>query len=139
MIFPIAIDSHLDLLINDPLVTEILINSHSHIFYEKDGQLQLSKSSFNSVTEYNDFIEKICQTCESYINREKPYLEKQIGNLRITLVFSEIARGEHLLSIRKQPEVRMTLTDLQNTGWCNDSEYLILQNLIQQHKNILVV
>ena len=126
-------------LLNDEAVNEILINQFDQIYFEKTGRLQRSDDHFFDVNSYKEFIEKLCSFCNTYINSEKPFIEMQLNNLRLTVLFPDICRGEYLVSIRKQPLTRWTFERLQAQGWASDSQISILKSLIAQKKNFLVV
>lgn len=126
-------------LLDDENVTEILINSHHSIFYEKKGQLFSFSDQFFSESSYIAFLDRLTQKCQTFMNREKPFTECQWGNLRITTIFSEIARGHHLISIRKQPQNRWTLPQFLQNSWCSEEQMRLIQNIVQSKKNFLVV
>ncbi len=94
----------IEALLQDAQVTEILVNQHNQVIFEKFGNLHLAEDFFFSSQTYQDCIERLCQMCGTYINKEKPFLETQLGRWRITIIYSDLARGHHLLSIRKQPD-----------------------------------
>lgn len=126
-------------LISDPEVSEVLANSFDQIFFEKNGNLFRLNDRFFSEASYTSFIDRLAQQCNTYMNREKPFVECQLENLRITIVFGEISRGPHLISIRKQPKSRWTLEKLLETKWCNQKQLDSLYRLIQNKCNFLVV
>lgn len=126
-------------LLLDDAVTEVLVNQYNQVIYEKSGQLHLADDFFFSQATYHDSIERLCQICGSYINREKPFIETQIGQLRITIVYSDLARGSHLLSIRKQPSHLITLKTLRAWNWCDDFQLQLLKKTIHQKENFIVV
>jgi len=126
-------------LIDDSEITEILINSYEHIFYEKKGQLFQLQDQFFSEASYLAFLDRLTQKCHTYMNREKPFIECQFENLRITTIFSEMARGSHLISIRKQPQARWTLPQFLERNWCTHSQMQVIHEIITQKKNFLVI
>ncbi len=126
-------------LIHDDQITEILVNQFNQVIYEKHGQLIVAKDFFFSQQTYNDCIERLCQLCGSYINREKPFIETQIGQLRITIIYGDLARGQHLLSIRKQSKNIITLNQLLEKNWCSSLDAEILRKIVLQKDNFLVV
>lgn len=126
-------------LIEDEHVTEILINQFDQIFFEKNGKLTKANDTFFDKSSYHQFIEKICNLCKTYINSEKPFIETQLNNLRLTILFPEICRGEFIVSIRKQPLSIWTLQKLLNHGWASDSDFAILNDIITSRKNFLIV
>jgi pilus assembly protein CpaF len=126
-------------LLADPTITEILVNSPESIFVERYGRLEKHSDRFFDESTYNQCIERISQLCHSYMNKEKPFIETQIGKFRYTLIFSDLSRGHHLLSIRKQPEQLWTLEKLYQSNWCSESQYRLLQKLISEQKNFLMI
>lgn len=126
-------------LLSDESVTEILINQFDQIYFEKMGSLQRSDDHFFDVNSYKDFIEKLCGFCNTYINSEKPFIEVQLNNLRITVLFPDICRGEYIVAIRKQPLTRWTFERLAAQGWAKPEEITVIKKMIAQKKNFLVI
>lgn len=125
--------------IDDPEVTEILVNEPHQVIYEKNGALKLAEDFFYNRETYHECIERLCQLCGSYINKEKSFIETQIGHLRITIVYGDLSRGHHLLSIRKQSASVKTLDQLHENQWCSDSELNLLKNIVDRKENFIVV
>ncbi len=125
--------------IDDPEVTEILVNQPDQVIFEKLGVLHLAQDFFFNRDTYHECIERLCQMCGSYINKEKPFIETQIGHLRITIIYGDLSRGYHLLSIRKQSKTTMTLEQLRQKDWCTNEEYVLLKHIIEQKENFIVV
>ncbi len=129
----------LENLISDEDVTEILVNGPDCVLFEKKGQLIQSDDFFFDTSTYNQCIERISQLCHSYMNKEKPFIETQIGTLRFTLIYSDLSRGQHLLSIRKQPKDIWTLEKLKSNNWCTDQQFQLIQKILRDQKNFLFV
>lgn len=126
-------------LLADESITEILINQFDQIYFEQSGILKKSKDHFFDSGSYKQFIEKLCGFCQTYINSEKPFIESQLNNLRITVLFPDICRGEFIVSIRKQPLTRWTFDRLAVQNWATSNDVATIQKLIQQKRNFLVV
>lgn len=126
-------------LLQDEAVTEILINQFDQIYFEKFGLLQKAQDSFFDNNSYKQFIEKLCNSCQTYINAEKPFIETQLNNLRITVIFPDLCRGEFIVSIRKQPLTRWTFDRLKEQNWASDNQIEALKRIIQKKKNFLVI
>lgn len=129
----------LEVLLSDPTVTEILVNTPKTIIFERQGRLQLADDFFYNQTTYNQIIERLSQMCRGFMNQERPFIESQMGKLRITLIYSELARGSHLISIRKQPEQVWTLSQLKKNNWCTDQQLTLVQKMIIKRDNFIVV
>ena len=125
--------------IDDVDVTEILVNQPNQVIFEKDGVLHTAEDCFFNRETYHECIERLCQMCGSYINKEKSFIETQIGHLRITIVYGDLSRGHHLLSIRKQSKKTMTLKEFHQKKWCTDAELNLLHHIIKEKQNFIVV
>lgn len=129
----------LDTLLEQESITEILVNQFNEIYYEIKGSLIRSEDHFYSETTYTNALDRLSQKCKTYFNREKPFVEAQHGRMRITIIFSELSRGQHLLSIRLQPKSKWTLTKLNEENWFHSKQIPIIQKIISEKKNFLVV
>ncbi len=125
--------------IADPHVTEILVNNFDQIFIEKNGQLSQSTDFFYSHKTYENCIERVCQNCGSYINKEKPFIEFQLDQMRFTIIYKDLSRGSHILSIRKQPTISYSIDDLIKKNWCNQIEKAIVLKILESKKNFILV
>ena len=83
----------LAVLIDNDLVTEVLVNSFDQVYYEMKGTLIHHDDHFFSDASYMAFIDRLSQKCHTHMNREKPFVETQFGKMRVTMIFSEISRG----------------------------------------------
>ncbi|MEK6627522.1 MAG: ATPase, T2SS/T4P/T4SS family [Bdellovibrionota bacterium] len=129
----------LNSLLLNPEITEILVNRFNKIFYEKAGLLHQHADHFYSEHTYNSMLERLAQKCETYLSREKPFIEAQLNNLRITIIFSEISRGYPLLSIRIQPELNWSLPALFKNNFFNQNQLNIITKILETKKNFLVI
>lgn len=119
-------------------VQEILVNGPDQIYYEKEGRLYPHPDRFFSDLTFAAALDRLAQACGTYLNREKPFLECQWKNLRVTLIYSEIARGQPLLCIRRQPETRWTLARLHETGWCTGTQLALTRHILAERQGFLV-
>ena len=129
----------LEILLSDPEITEVIANSFDEIYYEKKGFLISLEDHFFSEQTYNAALDRLSQNCHSYLNREKPFIESQLKNWRVTILFSELSRGSHLLSIRKQPQDAWTLEKLYQAKWCSEKQLKMIEKIFSNKSNFLVV
>ena len=66
----------LEELLADDSVTEIMINGHEHIFYEKRGQLYLWEKQFSSEERLRDVIQKMAAEANRVVNEEQKKIER---------------------------------------------------------------
>jgi pilus assembly protein CpaF len=125
--------------LDDPDITEILVNQSDQVIFEKNGALFLAEDFFFNRETYHECIERLCQMCGSYINKEKSFIETQLGHFRLTIVYGDLSRGHHLLSIRKQSPRLMTLEQFHQKNWCSDNELSLLKHIVARKENFIVV
>ena len=65
-------------LIEDEEVTEILVNGPAHIFYEKNGALQLFSKTFSGEEELADLIQTICAGGNRMVNEASPIVDTRL-------------------------------------------------------------
>ncbi len=129
----------IDELLNNEDVTEIIVNKYNEIYFEMKGELHQWHDLFFSEQTYLSCLERISQLCQSYLNRDKPFVEAQLGFWRITILFSELSRGSNLLTIRKQPKAVWTLNQLYKNSWCSELQLTIIHKIFTAKKNFLVI
>lgn len=126
-------------LLQDQSITEVLVNSFEHVFFERHGTLHSHPDHFFSEASYSAFIDRLSQKCQTYMNRDKPFIETQFENFRITFIFSELSRGHCLVSIRKQPLANWTVEKLHQLNWCSDWQLSLIKKILAERKNFLVI
>lgn len=120
-------------------VTEIIVNSYSQIFYEIDAEVFEHKHHFKSAEEYQQLIEQITAAKETFLNRDKPFLEQQFKNHRVTLIYNEISIHSTLLCMRRIGLNISNLRTLVQNNWCSEEQLQLIQQAVKRRDNILVV
>lgn len=129
----------IDLLLQDSEITEVIANNYKSVFYEKGGVLFESSDHFYSEQTYYAALERLSQNCGTYLCREKPFVEAQIGHLRITIIFAEISRGHPILSIRVQPKTQWTLQALFEKKFLTDAQFSLVKRILSEKGNFIVI
>jgi pilus assembly protein CpaF len=120
-------------------VSEIIVNSYCQIFFETEAVLHEHNEQFKNLDEYQILVEQITAAAQTFLNRDKPFLELQIRNHRITLIYSELAVHSTLLCMRRIGLGQSLLKDLLNNNWCNEQQLQLLHQSLLRRDNILVV
>lgn len=126
-------------LLQNPEITEILVNSWNSVYFETGGKLQKSDDHFFSEQTYQAALERLAQSCGTYLSREKPFVEAQLQNKRITIIFGEVSRGSPILSIRVQPKSSWTLATLLQNKFITPAQNEIAEAILYKKNNFLVV
>ena len=100
-------------LMDDPEITEIMVNGHEHIYIEKNGHLQCSEKKFSSRERLEDVIQQIVAGCNRVINTGKPLADARLPDgTRIHAVLPPVAVDGPTLTIRRFPEKAIRMEDL---------------------------
>jgi pilus assembly protein CpaF len=100
-------------LIDNPTITEIMINSHTEIFIERDGKVERYEASFESRERLEDIIQSIVAKVNRTVNEMTPIVDARLQDgSRVNVVLTPIALKGPTMTIRKFPEKPMTMKDL---------------------------
>lgn len=126
-------------LLEDPAVTEIMINGYDHIFIEKNGQLQETDLSFQSPEKLNDVIQQIVSRANRIVNEASPIVDARLPDgSRVNVVLSPIALDGSTITIRKFPEKVYTMEDLISFGSLDQTAARRLRLWVRSGYNIFV-
>jgi septum site-determining protein MinD len=89
-------------LLDDPAVTEIMVNGPDKIYVEKDGKIGLSNMRFTSAFHLRKVIERIVSPLGRQINESSPYVDARLRDgSRVNAVIEPLALDGAALTIRK--------------------------------------
>ena len=125
--------------IENPDVTEIMINGPKCIFYEKAGRLYKSDKQFENEETLRNVIQKIVAQCNRVVNESSPIVDARLSDgSRVNCVLDPIALNGPILTIRRFPKRPYLMDDLIAKGSLNAETALFLQKLVIAGYNILV-
>lgn len=126
-------------LLEDPDVTEILVNGPEHVFYEKQGQLMTWERAFQSEERLNNMIQAIVGRANRSVNASEPIVDTRLPDgSRVNVVLSPVSLVGPCLSIRKFPKHPITMTDLVAMGALSEEIAGALSVLVRGGYNIFV-
>lgn len=126
-------------LVDDPYVTEIMVNGAEHIFYEKDGHVQQWDRHFYSKEKLEDVIQQIVAAGNKFVNEANPIADTRLEDgSRVNIVLSPISIDGSAVTIRKFPEQPMRMEQLIRIGAISDEAAQFLSKLVKAGYNIFV-
>lgn len=126
-------------LMDDPEVSEIMINGHEHIFIEKNGCLQRVEKSFVSRERLEDVIQKIVAGCNRVINTSMPLADARLSDgTRIHAALPPVAVDGPVLTIRRFPRKTMDMEALIRLGTVPEDAARFLQQLVQAGYSLMI-
>ncbi|MDZ4676108.1 MAG: ATPase, T2SS/T4P/T4SS family [Oligoflexia bacterium] len=125
-------------LMEDKLITEILVNGHQHIYYEKNGKLHFHNSQFTSEITLNRLIHRLLIKMDKTADARHPLVDGTIDNgTRVHIALAPVTEVP-TLSIRRHTFRKWTLNDLVNTGMLTNDMLIKFKGWITDKKNILI-
>ncbi len=132
----------LDLLeeyLQNPEITEIMINGPDHIFIEKQGKLFPCQEVFESKEKLMDIIQQIVARCNRVVNEASPIVDARLEDgSRVHVVLSPVALNGPILTIRRFPEKPFTMEELLQKDFLSQEVADFLKNMVIAGYNILI-
>lgn len=125
--------------VDDPSVTEIMINGKDNIFIEKNGRLHRISDHFESNEKLRDVIQQIVGGCNRVINEASPVVDARLSNgSRVNVVLPPVAINGPIVTIRRFPDTPITMQDLITKGSISLEAAEFLRLLVMSKYNIFI-
>ena len=130
----------LELLMADPTVSDILVNSYNQIYVERRGKLELTHISFTDDKHLMRIIDKIVSRVGRRIDETSPMVDARLPDgSRVNAIIPPIALDGPMLSIRRFAVIPLRMEDLVNTQKSLTPEMaLLLESLAKCKINMLI-
>lgn len=126
-------------LLDDPAITEIMVNGGGSIFYEKGGRLYPWDKHFESVEKLEDVIQQIVSRSNRQVNEASPIVDARLEDgSRVNVVLKPVAIDGPILTIRKFPAETVTMNRLIRWGAISREAAGFLENLVIAGYNIFI-
>lgn len=126
-------------LVDDPHITEIMINGPDSVFIEQDGRLLQSEMKFESREKLQNVIQQIVADCNRVVNEASPIVDARLQNgARVNVVLSPIALNGPIVTIRRFPERPIMMRDLIAYGSITEEVCEWLSRLVRAKYNIFI-
>lgn len=126
-------------ILDDPTITEIMINAYDEIFIERNGQVFLTDVKFESEQKLEDTIQTIVSRVNRVVNESSPIVDARLQDgSRVNVVLPPIALKGPTMTIRKFPENPLTIEDLIGFGALDEDVAEFLKHLVEAKYNIFI-
>ena len=126
-------------LLEEPDVTEIMVNGMNGIFLEKDGTLSRWEKNFYSGERILDVIRQITGACNREVNESQPIVDARLENGdRVHVVLPPVAVNGPIITIRRFPKEPMTMKRLLEMDSISQEEIDFLADAVRAGYSILV-
>lgn len=125
-------------LVDDPEITEIMVNGPAEVFLEKHGKIERWEKCFESREQLMDLIQQIVGGVNRIVNTSSPIADARLSDgSRVHIVLEPIALNGPVLTIRKFPEP-VTMERLLAYGSISKEAAELLRILVEARYNIFV-
>ncbi len=125
-------------LIDDPKVTEIMVNGTDNIFVEKEGKLFCWDKRFESKETLGDVIQQIAAGSNRVVNEASPIVDARLSGCRVNIVMNPVALNGPVITIRRFPDKPIRMEDLIRFGSITTEAVDFLRKLVISGYNIFV-
>lgn len=126
-------------LLEDPDITEIMINGPDHIFIEKGGRLLDSGKKFPSQAKLEDVIQQIVSKVNRVVNEASPIVDvRLLDGSRVNVVLPPVALDGPVMTIRRFPENPFDMDKLLELESITEEAAVFLRTLVEARYNIFI-
>ncbi len=125
--------------VDDPSVTEIMINGRDRIFVEKDGQISELEECFEDDEKLGDVIQQIVAGCNRAVNEASPIVDARLANgSRVNVVMNPVALNGPIVTIRRFPDKPIDMNRLLELNSLTLEAAGFLSDLVKAKYNIFI-
>lgn len=126
-------------LIDDPEITEIMVNGPLQIYVERSGQLERTNFSFRDNEEVEQFIQRLVKPLGYRINSRNPVVDARLPDgARINAIFPPVALDGPSITIQKSSSDRLDMLELVKLQSLSQPMAKLLEACVRARLNIIV-
>src|SRR5215204_538355 len=129
----------LEPLLRDPSVSDILVNTHRHVFIERKGVLERVTATFQDDAHLLRVIDRIVSRVGRRVDDSSPMVDARLADgSRVNAIIPPLAVDGPLLSIRRFPAERLKAQDLVNIRSMTRPMLEFLEHCVRARLNMLI-
>ncbi len=126
-------------LLNDPGVSEIMVNGPNQVFVERNGKLHLSNVTFRDNEAVMQVIEKIVAGIGRHVDESSPMVDARLKDgSRVNIIIPPLSLIGPTITIRKFAKTPFTVHDLVDFGSLSQHMASFLDACVKGRLNIMV-
>ncbi|MGE4130801.1 MAG: CpaF family protein [Bdellovibrionales bacterium] len=126
-------------LLEDPSITEIIVNGPQEIWFEQRGEFSRLGDQFLSLKTFQDFVDRLCAEIDIKVDLSKPFADGKWQGFRVHLALAPLTHCERHVTLRRISHSPWTLAKLEQLEWAPAKALTILREQLSGGKNILFV
>lgn len=129
----------LEPLIHDPTISDILVNTHSQVYVERFGKLELTKTVFKDDAHLLHIIDRIVSEVGRRIDESSPMVDARLPDgSRVNAIIPPLALDGPVLSIRKFGTRDLNVDDLMRLETITEQMAQVFKGIVKTRLNILI-
>ena len=126
-------------LLKDQTITDILINTHEHVYVERKGRLEETDVRFQDTRHLVRIINKIVSAVGRRVDESQPMVDARLSDgSRINAIIPPLAVDGPLVSIRKFSKFPIDMARLVELGSVSAEMAKVLEGVVQARRNVLI-
>jgi pilus assembly protein CpaF len=129
----------LELLMKDPEITDILVNTHNQVYVERHGRLERTDVRFRDDGHLMQIIERIVSRVGRRVDEASPMVDARLPDgSRVNAIIPPLALDGPIVSIRRFGAEPLTMKDLVQFNSVPEPIAEVLRACVKSRLNILV-
>jgi len=126
-------------LLNDPEVTEVMVNGPKSVYVEKKGQLVKSSVAFDDDNHVLQIIDRIILPLGRHVDPDSPTVDARLPDgSRVNAVVRPVAIDGPSITIRKFSKEKLGISNLIDFGSITENMAEFLRACVLAHLNIII-
>ncbi len=126
-------------ILDDPSITEIMVNGSESIFIERNGRISKLEQKFESTSRLEDVIQAIVSKVNRAVNEAAPIVDARLKDgSRVSVVLPPIALNGPILTIRRFPQKPISMKELIEWESISEEAAKALELLVKAKYNIFI-
>jgi pilus assembly protein CpaF len=126
-------------LLEDPGVSEIMVNGTDSIYLERDGRVSRHEGAFLSEESLRSTIDRIVSRVNRRLDESSPYVDARLPDgSRVNAIIPPVCLTGPCLTIRKFRSMPYSLEELVRTGSLSAAAAEYLREAVVRRKNLVV-
>jgi pilus assembly protein CpaF len=129
----------LEPLLQDPSISDVLINTAGRVYIERKGKLELTQVRFRDDTHLRKIIDKIVSAVGRRVDESSPMVDARLPDgSRVNAIIPPLAVDGSVVSIRRFSRELLRLRDLEEKRSLTPEMGELLRGIVLARKNVLI-
>jgi pilus assembly protein CpaF len=125
--------------LQDPTISDVLVNTHTQVYVERFGKLELTNARFKDDAHLMKIIDRIVSSVGRRIDESSPMVDARLADgSRVNAIIPPLAIDGPILSIRRFAVEPLELEDLINFRTLTSEIGEVLKGIVRARLNVLI-